>query len=64
MRLLDSFDFTFEVPLGLFKISDDIHTAVAVATCDTFDRAAQVEAEPLDDVNDFYHPRLSFQFAS
>ena len=43
MRLSYSFDFTFEVPLGLFKISDDIHTAVAVATCDTFDRAAQVE---------------------
>jgi hypothetical protein len=56
MRLLE--------PLGLFKISDDIRTAVAVATCDAFDPAAQFEAEPLDDVNDFYHPRLSFQFAS
>jgi hypothetical protein len=46
-------DFTVETPSSSFKISDHVLSGFAVGVGNTFDRAAQVEGELLNEIDRF-----------
>jgi SAM-dependent methyltransferase len=51
--VFDPFDFTFQMPMGFFKISEDAVSGVVTGAGNAFDSAAEVEVEPLNEVNNF-----------